>query len=153
MCYTGLMKYRKFSPESIREAVAKSFNWKQVSEVLGAGKSGSSYDHLKKRAIAEEIDYSHFRQGSKGMEFGTKRPITDYFSNEIGINSHKLRIRLIKEGIKENKCEICNLDEWLGESMPLELDHINSDHNDNSLENLQIICPNCHYQETKKRRS
>jgi hypothetical protein len=49
---------------------------------------------------------------------------------------------LIKEGLKEAKCECCGRTEWLG--VPLELHHINEVHTDNRLENLLILCPNCH---------
>lgn len=59
-------------------------------------------------------------------------------------NSHKLKLRLIKEGVKEEKCEICGNSEWMGEKIPLDLHHINGDHFDNRLENLIILCPNCH---------
>ena len=73
--------------------------------------------------------------------------------NECFINSSKLRNKLIEEGVKEDKCEICGLSEWLGEHIPLELDHIDSNHENNNLVNLQIICPNCHAIETKKRKN
>lgn len=60
------------------------------------------------------------------------------------ITSYRLKLRLINEGLKERKCEICNNTEWLDRQIPLELHHINGDHYDNRLENLQILCPNCH---------
>lgn len=59
-------------------------------------------------------------------------------------NSNKIRQRLIREGVKEEKCEICGNSEWMGEKIPLDLHHINGDHFDNRLENLIILCPNCH---------
>ena len=55
-----------------------------------------------------------------------------------------MRKRLISEGIKEHKCECCGLSEWLGEPIPLELDHIDGDHYNNTYKNLKILCPNCH---------
>lgn len=57
-----------------------------------------------------------------------------------------LRPRLILEGLKENVCEICGIFEWNGNSLNLELHHINGDGKDHRLENLQIVCPNCHSQ-------
>lgn len=54
------------------------------------------------------------------------------------------RKRVILE--QDGKCFCCNLSEWMGQSLRLELDHINGDHADNRRENLQAICPNCHSQ-------
>lgn len=59
-------------------------------------------------------------------------------------NSNKIKQRLIKEGVKEKKCELCNNTEWLGMPIPLDLHHINGNHFDNRLENLIILCPTCH---------
>ncbi|MEA2294083.1 MAG: hypothetical protein QOE86_1722 [Solirubrobacteraceae bacterium] len=59
-------------------------------------------------------------------------------------NRKHIRMRLISGGHKEARCEACGLDEWRGEPMPLQLHHVNGDGEDNRLENLQILCPNCH---------
>ncbi len=58
--------------------------------------------------------------------------------------SNKLRIRLIKEEVLPAKCNNCKLDSWLGEPIPLELDHIDGDNSNHKLENLNLLCPNCH---------
>ena len=60
--------------------------------------------------------------------------------------SNKLRLRLLQDGIKSKVCEICQLDNWQGQPIPLELDHIDGDNTNNELENLRIVCPNCHAQ-------
>ncbi len=58
-----------------------------------------------------------------------------------------LKKRLLKEGLLEYKCAICgNTGEWLGQPLTLQLDHINGDHFDHRLENLRLLCPNCHSQ-------
>jgi RNA polymerase subunit RPABC4/transcription elongation factor Spt4 len=59
-------------------------------------------------------------------------------------NRYYLKGRLIAKGLKTRACEECGLSEWRGEPLALELHHINGDRNDNRVENLQLICPNCH---------
>ncbi len=56
----------------------------------------------------------------------------------------KINYRLIKEGIKERKCECCGNTEWLGQPIVLELHHIDGNRTNNNLSNLQLLCPNCH---------
>jgi hypothetical protein len=57
-----------------------------------------------------------------------------------------LKMRLLKEGIKENRCERCGLTEWMDEPLNMHLHHVNGDGQDNRLENLRMLCGNCHSQ-------
>ena len=83
-------------------------------------------------------------------KFKTNHPGVKYDLQDIlegkypGYSTSHLNDRLLKEGIKEYKCECCGNTEWMGKPIMLELHHIDGDHNNNKLENLQMLCPNCH---------
>lgn len=64
----------------------------------------------------------------------------EYLGTGKYISSHILKLKLIKE----HKCERCGCSEWIGQPIPLELHHKDGDHYNNSLDNLEILCPNCH---------
>jgi 5-methylcytosine-specific restriction endonuclease McrA len=57
-----------------------------------------------------------------------------------------LKKRLLREGVKQNRCEVCGISEWRGQSLSMALHHVNGDGLDNRLENLELLCPNCHSQ-------
>ena len=73
--------------------------------------------------------------------------LQDILTNKVKFNTSHLKKRLVVEGLLEDKCKDCgNEGVWNGKPITLELDHINGDDNDNRLENLRILCPNCHSQ-------
>lgn len=89
------------------------------------------------------------RNGLKALNYKNKKtiPLEDILSGKYPNYSRtNLKRRLFSAGIKENKCEICKITEWNNKKINCELDHINGINNDNRLENLRIICPNCHSQ-------
>lgn len=93
------------------------------------------------------IDYKG-QQFKKGFKGGFKyTDIQDYLQNCKHPQSHKTKIKLIKFGVKKVVCEICGLTEWNGLDIPLELHHVDGNHFNNSLDNLQLLCPNCHAQQ------
>ena len=90
------------------------------------------------------IEYSG-NSSRKGMKhYEQRKPIEDYLNGNIS-NSLK-RKRLIEEGLKEEKCECCGLSEWMNKPIPLELHHKDFNYYNNNLDNLQILCSNCHMQ-------
>lgn len=145
------MTNHKYTKELLEPIIKKSFTWGQVTRALGLKSATGAQSHVKKRATEFGIDYSHFQGQSygKGIVKGYKKLIEVYLNNEVYIGSHNLKIRLIKENIKEPKCEKCGLFEWMKELIPLELDHIDGNHRNNQLDNLQILCANCHALKTK----
>ena len=89
------------------------------------------------------IDYKG-NQGLKGKKISNKRiSAIEYMKKEI-LSVPKLRKKLIEDGIKEDKCEKCNNTYWFGKKLMLELYHIDGNRFNNTLNNLQILCPNCH---------
>lgn len=83
------------------------------------------------------------RSGIRGEE-PTYRPASYYFDNKHLIPAPRLRLKLFKDGLKEQKCERCGNSEWMGAPIPLELHHKDFNHYNNSFDNLQILCSNCH---------
>ena len=73
-----------------------------------------------------------------------KKAASYYLHKGSTISSHKLKVRLLNEEIKQRICERCGNNKWLDETIPLELHHINGDRFDNRMSNLQLLCPNCH---------
>lgn len=144
---------RNYTEQQLIEAVRKSISVAEVLRNIGLRPAGANYSNIKRHIAELELDTSHWKgQGwNRGRTIGPRRDLFEYLIDNtlrVGptIGSNSLRSRLIKEGVKEAKCEKCGITEWNGCPAPLELDHINGNHEDNRLENLQILCPNCHAQ-------
>ena len=117
------------------------------SEILrkqGKAVSGDAVNHLKEKLILYNID---FVPTHKNIDNFKKKSIEEYLKDNTPCSSNSLKKRLISEGLKQNICEICGQGPiWNGKPLALQLDHINGNHTDNCLENLRIVCPNCHSQ-------
>ena len=137
-----------YSEQDLREAVKKSTSIRQVLEKLDIVPAGGNYQTTNRRIKKLNIDISHFtgQAWNKGKVIGPKRSVEEYLVENSVVQSFKLKGRLIAEGLKQHKCECCGITEWNGKPAPIELDHINGNHHDNRLENLRILCPNCHAQ-------
>lgn len=140
------MPRNRYTRDLLYSAVKDSRTWAEVCRKLGVKPATGAQTHVKSRANDFGVDFSHFlgQAHNRGKIFGSKQPIEFYLVQNSNAKSHTLKLRLIKEGIKKEVCEECGLKEWLGLPIPLELDHINNNHWDNRLENLKILCPNCH---------
>lgn len=123
---------------------ARRFDWAAIQAYYDEGHS-----------MRECAAHFGFHTGSwwKAVERGAivpraqRRPIELYLvRGRSGTNRHHLKLRLIAEGYKANACEECGLDRWRGRPISLALHHVNGDGTDNRLENLQVLCGNCHAQ-------
>lgn len=142
-------KARSWSEKDIRRVVSTSHSLRQVIVGLNLMPAGGNYDQVKKYIKETGLDVSHFkgRAWNKGLK-GLGKPrisLEDILKRNSSYQSFKLKKRLFDAGIKQKKCEECG---WAKKNkdgyLPLELDHINGDRHDNRLENLRILCPNCH---------
>ena len=140
-----------YSIEQLNEAVNNSRSYAQVMHHLGLNASGNAYSIIKRNISSNNIDTSHFTgqgylKGQKGS-CSEKIPLSEILEgNHPQYQSHKLRIRLISEGIFNHVCTKCENTTWMGEPIPLELEHVNGIHDDHRLHNLTMLCPNCHSQ-------
>jgi 5-methylcytosine-specific restriction endonuclease McrA len=118
-----------------------------ISMAQAASELGVHFNTLKK--VAKKFGCYTPNQGMKGGKKPTN-PKVDL--NEILDGKHptfqtfKLKMRLIKEGIFKNECSICTTSEWMGKPLMIELDHIDGNSRNHMLENLRMLCPNCHSQ-------
>lgn len=142
----------KYTREMLVDIVKGSFSYMEVLRRLGLKEAGGSHYHISKKIKEYGINTSHFKRMAYNIGVVSKTAHTkESFIKErlkLGtkINGTSLRKFLIKFGIKEHRCEKCNNIEWNGELIPLEVDHIDGNHENNELSNLRFLCPNCHAQ-------
>lgn len=139
------MKY-----EDIIRVIKKCYSKNDVLTTLGYNKSSNQYKLLNKIIKENNIDISHFRNRSEEAlrlyreGVLSKIKTEDLFTENSKSSRHIVKKRMINENIIEYKCSICgNTGEWLGNKISLILDHINGINNDNRIENLRFVCPNC----------
>lgn len=100
--------------------------------------------------IAKKLGCYNPNQAGKGLKKksnGSNIPLEEILNgHQPQYQTYKLKNKLIKEGLKENKCEECGLSSWMGKQLNCELDHIDGNRTNHMLNNLRILCPNCHSQ-------
>jgi len=101
---------------------------------------------IKERMLKLGLSFKKENENYYNNKNNKSIPLNNILVKNSNYSRTHLKERLIKSGIKEYKCECCGISEWQGKTIALELHHINGINNDNRLENLQILCPNCHSQ-------
>ena len=145
----GKFKSKYITDEQWIEAISTSLSYSEALRKLGLRDSGANFTLIHKHIDRLNIDTSHmtgkrWNQGERFKPFNKEIPFDEMFSKNTYHNTGALKRRLFREGLKEKRCECCGLNEWQGREIPLELHHIDGDKTNNSVENLQILCPNCH---------
>lgn len=146
----------KYSKELLQEAVNKSYSIADLCRELGLKPVGGNYHTVTKKCEKFNVDISHF-VGQDWRNSPIKDPnvykLDDLLQEEVNFKPSYLKKRLIQAGLKEDRCEICGCGNvWCNKPITLELHHMNGDHFDNRLSNLQVLCPNCHSQQENHRK-
>lgn len=104
----------------------------------------------KPETLRRYLDIMHITYaGNRGGAGQTKQSalrmcLTDYLAHSQDVQTNKIRNKLLEEGYKERVCERCGRTTWEGEPIPLSLHHIDGNRHNNTIENFQLLCPNCH---------
>lgn len=137
---------KHYSREQFISAWESSASVSEVLRKLGYAQGGGSYRTAYMAASELNLTSDHMsgKAHMKGKIPTNARPLSELLV--VDSPAGKIKSRLLKEGILEAKCSVCLITHWNGELAPLELDHIDGNNRNNLIENLRIICPNCHAQ-------
>lgn len=133
----------KYKYENFKIVIEKSINYSDVCRNLNISTYCGNRNTIKKYIKLYDLDISHFYTPKRVP--GNKILLSEVLVKDSTYgHTTDLKNRLYKEGLKKRECELCGQgEEWRGKKMSLILDHINGTHDDNRLENLRIVCPNC----------
>lgn len=138
----------RFTKEQLMPIFKESFSIADVCRKLGWEPRGDNYKVIHRYINIYELDTSHFlgRRTNIGNKNNVGISIEEYFKDNKIIKGSDLMKKLINTGLKEYKCEECGLTEWNGKQIKLQIHHINGNPLNNNVDNLKILCPNCHSQ-------
>ena len=129
--------------EELQKLVKECNSFADILIKQGKSVSGAAINILKEKLGTYHIPYFFMNK----YDDRHQKSLEEILVEGTKYHSPSLKKRLIKAGFKQNVCEICGqIPEWNGKPLTLQLDHVNGNHTDNRLENLRIVCPNCHTQ-------
>lgn len=136
-----LIKNSRCMKEVVRNAGIKPYTRNVEIMRLRISEYGIDISDLEKRGKELRLEIS--RKSSSKL----KIPLSDILIEKSTYSSSQLKDRLFREGLLKNKCSECGLEnEWNGKTIYLHMDHVNGHSDDNRIDNLRILCPNCHSQ-------
>jgi hypothetical protein len=136
----------RYTEAMLRTVIAESRTYSDALRRLGLRPAGGNHAAIKKYAARWGISTAHFDHDTARVDHlrRPRKPLREILVDGSTYHRGHLKRRLLAEGLKQPRCEVCGQDEtWRGRPMALILDHINGVPNDNRLENLRIVCPNC----------
>lgn len=134
-----MKKWEKFTKEEIEQFTKESYSYAELAEKCGYNKASGSYTQTMKDMISQlDLDISHFTfQGWNKDNF-------DYSRFVYGKKIRSVNMIDAIAALRGRRCENCGLEEWMGSPISLEVHHKDGDELNSVLENLQLLCPNCH---------
>lgn len=139
--------FQKLGKDTLLKLISESYSISDIFKKLNICVSGTYYKIFKNTLKSFNIDSLNFLD--KKLIKKQRRTVSELLvSNSLfNYGSSNLKKRLLKEGYLKNICSICQIGPvWNNNVLSLQLDHINGIRSDNRLENLRILCPNCHSQ-------
>ena len=147
----NMLKKTGYTEEEFREAVKEHRSIRAVLMALGLSPTGGNYHSFKRRVKILGIDTSHFtgkgHLRNRSCTWNKKIPLEEILVEDSTYTSRaQIKKRLLANNTWAYECSSCGISDWNGKEISLHLDHINGVHNDHRLENLRLLCPNCHSQ-------
>lgn len=144
-------EYIRYNKTELASIVSQCLNFSEVARRLGKKPVGGTLTNMKLMCKRWKIDISHMTGSAhlKGKRSSKRKDpharLVMGTSSDHRVTAYKLRTALLELGV-EHKCNVCSIEHWNNKKLVLEIDHIDGCYWNNTKENLQFLCPNCHSQ-------